>query len=313
MKATIYKYLDEKGALATIENNSVILKTPLEYNDPFDSLFSTSDEEKDNAYKLFIDYQLFLGMHNFLLNKKNKILRFKVIAEKHKKEINDIAREIKRTNRFVSKPFLLPYRALIYSFLSKSKPQLKREFKRHLVESFKKMRNSVIVACFGSSFDNILMWSHYASKHKGACIEFEIDDDDFKNVTYSKFMPPYQLCQTLELFYACSFLNKEIDGADERYRFAYSPLVTKSTVWEYEGEVRCVYSAKKLDPKIFRGEDAEGNPALFLSMPKIKRIYLGCNATKEFKKNVKDVCGNIPIVEMEIKENEYGLVAKKPK
>ena len=146
MKATIYKYLDEKGALATIENNSVILKTPLEYNDPFDSLFSTSDEEKDNAYKLFIDYQLFLGMHNFLLNKKNKILRFKVIAEKHKKEINDIAREIKRTNRFVSKPFLLPYRALIYSFLSKSKPQLKREFKRHLVESFKKMRNSVIVA-----------------------------------------------------------------------------------------------------------------------------------------------------------------------
>ena len=41
-------------------------------------------------------------------------------------------------------------------------------------EAIKKMRdtinNTFYVACFSTSFDNALMWAHYANKHKGFCV-----------------------------------------------------------------------------------------------------------------------------------------------
>ena len=305
---TIYKYLNEKGALATIEKNSVLLKNPLKYNDPFDCLFYATDEEKEKAYELFVDFQLFVGMYDFLIRKNIKVSKLKMIAEKHRKDINETIKEIKTTGKFVSKPFIIPYRALIYGFLNKNKTQLQKEFKRLVNHSFEEMRSSIVVSCFGSSCDSVLMWSHYADKHKGACIEFETNDKEFREVKYAKSMPPYELYQTLELFFAHHFLGKEISDDDvEKYSVAYEPLLTKSEDWQYEGEVRCVYSSKRRDSKITEGKDADGNPALFLTMPKIKAIYIGCNATNEFKNKVKAISKDIPIIEMRIKEGEYGL------
>ncbi|WP_418537050.1 DUF2971 domain-containing protein, partial [Odoribacter laneus] len=48
------------------------------------------------------------------------------------------------------------------------------------VEDFscKFLRNSY-VSCFSESNDNFLMWSHYASKHSGVCLEFTVKDNTF--------------------------------------------------------------------------------------------------------------------------------------
>ena len=66
----------------------------------------------------------------------------------------------------------------------------------------------------------ILMFSHYANRHKGVCLQFEIDEDDAailfgREVEYKDTIPPFK------------------DGSQ-----AHMTLLTKYKKWEYEGEYR---------------------------------------------------------------------------
>ena len=75
MKAVIYKYLDEYGAEKTIEKNSVLLKTPSKFNDPFDCYYYISKRERRKAFKLFMNYQFFKCLYNeIVVNKKQLVL-----------------------------------------------------------------------------------------------------------------------------------------------------------------------------------------------------------------------------------------------
>src|SRR6185369_16167015 len=40
------------------------------------------------------------------------------------------------------------------------------------------------VLCFSRSWSHPLLWSHYADKHRGICLGFDIPDDDLENVIY---------------------------------------------------------------------------------------------------------------------------------
>ena len=40
-------------------------------------------------------------------------------------------------------------------------------------QSLQKMRNITGIYCFAGSAKNRLMWGHYASNHKGVCLQFE--------------------------------------------------------------------------------------------------------------------------------------------
>jgi hypothetical protein len=39
--------------------------------------------------------------------------------------------------------------------------------------------------CFSESWDHLLMWSHYANKHQGICLGFDVDDKFVARVKYS--------------------------------------------------------------------------------------------------------------------------------
>ena len=83
--------------------------------------------------------------------------------------------------------------------------------------------------------------------------------------------------------------------------------MTKSIDWKYEGEIRCVYSAKKRDKKIYETLDDNGNIVILLKMPKIKKVYIGCNAADDFILDIKGLEKDIPIVKMKMKDDEYGV------
>ena len=55
----LYKFLDEEGGLKTIESNKVLLRTPDEFNDPFDSIFYVDREELKDCFGLLMNYELF--------------------------------------------------------------------------------------------------------------------------------------------------------------------------------------------------------------------------------------------------------------
>lgn len=87
--------------------------------------------------------------------------------------------------------------------------------------------------CFSKDWKNPVLWSHYASKHRGVCLAIEVADHLTSLVRYS----PHRL----EIRYADGDPAK---GLDEQ--FMKELLTTKYDHWSYEEEVRVFLS---LDPK----------------------------------------------------------------
>lgn len=84
------------------------------------------------------------------------------------------------------------------------------------------------VSCFTRDYRNYLMWSHYANKHQGVCLESEVKPNALSDryiverINYSKTLP--------------NLLNT--NSSDEQ---AKTFLLTKIRPWKYEKEVRLLY------------------------------------------------------------------------
>lgn len=300
----IYKYLDEKGAIKTIKRNSVLLRTPLEFNDPFDSIFYISPEEMARAFKLYMNYSLFKKLYDeIVVNKKKPTFLGKITAANIK---NDLP-VIKKAGRYKKKMYIQANLNYAYKVLKINLKDVKKQFSEMMKTTMDSLKGIAIVSCFGSINDSILMWSHYANKHKGACIEFEIDDKDFRKVNYSPKLLNFSFTDALEIYFSHEIANKEIDTNDPDKQFLLEPIFTKSIDWEYEGEIRCVFSKMVEDERIYKIIDDDGEEKTLLKMPKIKRIYLGCNAKEDFIKTISDIAGDIPVVKMKKCEDKYGV------
>lgn len=83
--------------------------------------------------------------------------------------------------------------------------------------------------CFSRDWDNPVQWSHYADKHRGVCLGFDVPDQD---------------CQPIR------YIDKRVDIEDEddqriREDLGETLLHTKYKDWHYEQEVRLIVP---LDP-----------------------------------------------------------------
>ena len=87
------------------------------------------------------------------------------------------------------------------------------------------LRKEYCITCFSEKFDSILMWSHYAQKHHGICLQFDwrLHEEYFMGfkVKYSKKLP--------KAFYDG---NGVFDGTDI--------FLTKINFWKYEKEIRAI-------------------------------------------------------------------------
>ena len=79
--------------------------------------------------------------------------------------------------------------------------------------------------CFSKSWGNPLLWSHYADRHKGVALEFEIPDEFINEISYF----PERLVLDIDK-------KLSVGGLDEKD--VQCLLTTKFKHWEYENEVR---------------------------------------------------------------------------
>jgi len=87
--------------------------------------------------------------------------------------------------------------------------------------------------CFSQSWSNPVQWSHYADRHRGLCLGFDISDADAQPVTYRKTPIRFDLAKyQSDNLYAQEFAN--------------SMISSKFSDWSYEKEVRLYV---RLDPK----------------------------------------------------------------
>lgn len=103
-----------------------------------------------------------------------------------------------------------------------------KEF-RHEYKAFKtEMAEKNGILCFSRAWESPLLWSHYANRHKGVALEFEVLDSVALSVVYRTNR--YDLNFKKRNGQTPSFEKKDIQGI----------WLTKYKQWEYEDEVRVI-------------------------------------------------------------------------
>lgn len=297
----IYKYLSKDGAIESLKTNSVLLKCPVDYNDPFDCLFYVDEKEKKRAYKLFINYYLFKEMYKLFYIEKKEPVNYKTYAKILKANIGQIAKNLEKTKRYTYQADIGMYQKLASMMVKTNLDEMQNKFDEMIEDVLPHVRETALVSCFGLDNKSVLMWSHYGEKHEGACFEYEVPDNDvYKEIKYNKKLPIFKLVKLMQVILGHDFVNEKIDTNNDLYSFALEPLLTKSNDWKYEKEARCVFSKSEINERIFTKDDK-----ILLRMPKPTKIYLGCKAPESFVDELKGYSGEIPIDYMKIAVSNY--------
>jgi hypothetical protein len=97
---------------------------------------------------------------------------------------------------------------------------------RTIVKDFKKgIDRDTGILCFTPNWTNPIMWSHYAEKHAGVCLGFDLKEESVHKVYYQEDRLMAKLDGNQEPF----VIDEELKGR---------LLLTKSHHWKYEDERR---------------------------------------------------------------------------
>lgn len=141
--------------------------------------------------------------------------------------------------------------------------------------------DNIKIACLTAKNDNTLMWSHYADKHKGICIEYDISPllckckNDFilRKINYDR----------------TAIINKNIDYLNNIELYDLNLLIDlfsiKSKEWRYEDEYRILYY------------DREKRKNGLVKHLDIKSICFGAKTPEDDKKLIRDITENIDLYE----------------
>jgi hypothetical protein len=134
--------------------------------------------------------------------------------------------------------------------------------------------NGSRVLSFSETWDNILMWSHYADSHRGLCLGFCVSRTDrdrfFKNVFY-----PSEATETSRP--TLDFTHEEWQSGNAAAKAIY----VKSHDWNYEKEVRFV------DP--WPGPEYCNLQPLNGSKLTLGEMIYGCRMTRDHRIGVKRI------------------------
>lgn len=153
------------------------------------------------------------------------------------------------------------------------------------------------VSCFSTSSDNILMWSHYANKHRGICIEYDFSLlEQLENI--NAFLLPVMYSNERPLL---PFEKLELENGQAKQESVIRimpdlirAILTKSKFWDYENEWRFIALAEPKQP---------------VKLPIISRIFTGANITEDDYNKVVSATENrkIPITKYSLKRDKYEL------
>lgn len=104
--------------------------------------------------------------------------------------------------------------------------RLRKKPVRREVKEFKNQCNKKTgLLCFSKDWTHPVLWSHYAAKHTGVCLGFNLKNDIVSDVIYVKDRPD---------------LGDQADSFTVQEDLRDHLLLTKSNHWLYESELRMV-------------------------------------------------------------------------
>jgi hypothetical protein len=202
----LFRYFDAAGGLATLMSKTMRFASPMVFNDPFEltpRIEKASDDlllDRLMADHLIEDYFQKVGSKEGMTREQSAKVYF---AEE------------------VPKRFL---KHQSHEYWSEKAKQLKLQLAENFSRGFR-------LLCCSHRDDSILMWSHYADKHRGIVLEIEVDelipDLPLSNYAYDvryRSSPP-----------TISALHGDLESFDSAINLSLS---TKAIEWSYEEEAR---------------------------------------------------------------------------
>jgi hypothetical protein len=112
--------------------------------------------------------------------------------------------------------------------ISNLSPQTLEElYKKSVFDKIKRAK----ICCFSKNMENTVMWSHYADKHNGISLIFDLEcQDPFINLKNSS---PTQGFVSYNRYKPFNYLKSKVEGITNLF-------LSKSGDWEYEDEYRYV-------------------------------------------------------------------------
>lgn len=184
-------------------------------------------------------------------------------------------------------------------------------------EATRFLKNSTGVFCCSRDQDNLLMWGHYAKKHKGVVLGFRVDIMKYLSSSYSSDGIDVKYPDDKAFFRPSAEETAVLEGKEkneEAYNDAiYKILATKSKEWSYEQETRFFIGLEKND----KGAYPLYKDALF---PKygfvLDSVTFGLNTSIEDQGLIinalssEEMFANTKFYQMKMEGNHYQLVAE---
>lgn len=137
------------------------------------------------------------------------------------------------------------------------------KFQEIIEHYFQEIIKNYGISCFTKKYDNLLMWAHYSENHSGLCLEFnfldEINDFNDKKIKLEEFNIPH--------LRKVNYTNSNVEINYKQFvQESFTPVYTKTKVWEYEEEFRSIRPKVGLYP---------------FSKKCLKSIFFGLNCVDE--------------------------------
>ena len=101
-----------------------------------------------------------------------------------------------------------------------------RQYRREFAAFKRDMSKRIGILCFSKSWKSPLLWSHYANRHKGVALQFDVQDNIIHPIKYRKKRYTLDIEKVRNM--ARRFNKQDIEAI----------WSTKYVQWKYEGEMR---------------------------------------------------------------------------
>ena len=291
---SLYKFYPASiYSLINIENNSLYLSSPKNFNDPFDSYMCIEDETFIKIFLLKRLKELDLVSKNEDKNKVTEKEYYKIYNSWTKDDIAPFRWKEPRLEDFTLVLFHIrdeksdEFSQFLYSVVEEARSDCRKKINYIRNLEFK-------ISCFSNFLDedellkNTTMWSHYADNHHGFCVKYNLDLSNLRNsslikcglfpVKYTSKIPKISPRELMKL----KFINNDLKLSNPVLKTAYKTLTTKSIFWNYEKEWRLIISSHNSDV-------LTNNIIQFVN---IEAIYLGCRIEENLKRHLINFAEN---------------------
>ncbi len=158
---------------------------------------------------------------------------------------------------------------------------------------------TIATSCMSELNDSVLMWSHYANKHEGFCLEYDfssLDINDPEDQNIISWISPIKYSEKRP--YITHTILSEVlqkkELSSEILTSIMNTLLTKNVEWNYEKEWRIF---KPLENSIDK------------KYPYVSKLFLGMNIGDKLKNNVIKVAEKkkIPVYQMYMDTETYKM------